>query len=353
MRNILSLAAPFALVATALNTSAQITFEFEDFPVAGDVIERYRDTLITFGPGGGGTGQTWDFSDADPMETIITTVSTPASTPYAAAFASSDLAMTTDGTSFLFFNAGPGTVIATGAAGDFLDDGQLLTVPFAPTLTGHQFPRVYGDHFTDTYALAVDANGAAFGVNMVRLHHRGEVHDTTDAYGEITTPIGTYDALRVRSTEYSTDSIWIRLFSFTPWTFLQAVRDTNTTYSWLAKETKLPVAEMTLDSLGAPASFTYSAIPPALVTHTPVRRDHGAHIGPIPASTQLTVYLEDGQRFRSGEVLAADGRRMATLLLGNTDRCTIDVQDWPTGMYQVRLWPHVDGPAVMIRAIVR
>jgi len=336
---------------TSLN--AQITFEYDDLVVPGDVVERYVDTIPVFGPGGNGASQVWDFSAAVPDETVVTTVSTPATTPYANSFTGSNVAMTNDGVNFLYFSSTPATLFATGAAGDFLNDGQQLVVPFAPSLTGHQFPRNYSDTFSDTYAFEVIASGAAFSVNSVRLRHRGSVRDTTDAYGQITTPVGTYDALRVKTTDFTTDTIWIRLFSFAPWTFAQALADTTLSYSWLAKETKLAVAEMTFDSLGAPARFTYSSVPPSITTGIADPGSAAPTIHPVPASAGFTVTLPTSERFSMVDVVSLDGRTVATQLVGTVDRIQFATEGWAPGAYLVRLWPRAGGLPKQLRAVVQ
>jgi hypothetical protein len=332
---------------------AQITFEYADLPVPGDVVERYVDTIPTFGPGGNGGGQSWDFSTAVPRVTQITTVSNPAATPYASSFVSSNLAMTNDGVNFLYFNSTAATLIATGAAGDFLNDGQQLVIPFNPTLTIHQFPRNYGDQFSDTYAFEVVANGAAFNVHSVRLRHRGSVRDTTDAYGQITTPVGTYDALRVKSTDFTTDSIWIRLFAFAPWSLVESLADTTVSYSWLAKQTKLAVAEMTLDSLGSAARFTYTSILPSITTGIAGRSGIAPSIHPVPTADGFTITLPSSGQFRLAEVVGMDGRTVTTHAIGTGDRLRIPTMGWAPGAYVVRLWPVANDVPYQLRAVIQ
>lgn len=332
---------------------AQITFEFTDLPVPGDIVERYVDTIPTYGPGGSGAAQVWDLTAAVPDETVITTVSTPATTPFASSFTGSNLAMTNDGINYLYFNSSAATLISTGAAGDFLQDGQQLVVPFNPTLTGHQFPRNYGDQFSDTYAFEVVADGAAFSVHSVRLRHRGSVRDTTDAYGQITTPVGTYDALRVKSTDFTTDSIWIRLFSFAPWTLVESLADTTVSYSWLAKETKLAVAEMTFDSLGAPARFTYTSIPPAITTGLGALGASTARIHPVPTRDGFMLSLEEAGIHDRVEVFSADGRSIVVASLAQLSSRWFDTSDWGSGIYLLRLWPAQGGAPLVLRAVVQ
>jgi hypothetical protein len=346
------ISAAIGMVST-LALHAQITFEYGDLPLPGDVVERYVDTIPGFGPGDNGVGQSWDFSTAVPHETRITTVSTAAATPYASSFGSSNLAMTNDGVNFVYFNSSAATLISTGAAGDFLNDGQQLVIPFNPTLTVHQFPRNYGDQFSDTYAFEVIASGTAFGVHSIRLRHRGNMRDTTDAYGQITTPVGTYDALRVKSTDFTTDSIWIRLFAFAPWSLVESLADTTVSYSWLAKETKLAVAEMTLDSLGSAARFTYSSIPPAISTGLGARGASTARIHPVPTRDGFTLSMEEAGMHDRVEVFSADGRSVVVASLAQLSSHWFDTSDWGSGVYLLRLWPSQGGEPVVLRAVVQ
>ncbi len=340
-------------VSLCIAGQCQITFEHDDLAVPGDVIERYVDTIPLFDAGGSGADQVWDFSAAITDEVFITTVTTLVATPYSSSFAGSNLAMTNDAVNYIYFNSTPASLVTTGAAGDFLDDGQNLVVPFNPSLLNHQFPRSFGDHFSDDYALAVEADGAAFSVNRVRLRHRGVVRDTTDAYGQITTPIGTYNALRVKTTDTSTDSIWIKLLSFTPWTFLQVTESNTTSYSWLAKETKLAVAEMTFDSLGVPARFTYTSIPPAISTGMVAIGETGVELYPSPAQDAFTIRLNGSRDFDHVEVFASDGRAMATVALGKRSTHTFDSSDWAPGVHLLRFWPSGEGAPLVMRVAVQ
>lgn len=333
----------FPIIAFALPATAQITFDHTDLAVPGDAVERYRDTIPAYGPGGPGPGQLWDFSMALTHETVTTTLSTVAATPYASSFASSNLAMTDNGADFAYFNNTVASSVAMGGAGDPLNMGMEIVAPFSDPLTAHQFPRTFGSSFTDTYGFQVEADGSAFGVHSVRLRHRGFVHDTTDGHGQLITPAGTYDALRVRSTDQTTDSIWIRILSFTPWTFFQAMADTSVTYTWLAKEGKLPVAEMTFDSLGAPARFTHSSVAPITTQVGAYQRASAIHVYPVPATDGFTLQLPPGVGYERAEVLAMDGRCMAIVPLRPGDRHAVPTRGWAPGMYAVRVWRR-DGP---------
>lgn len=339
-------------IAPGHELGAQIFIEAADMPVIGDVVVRYRDTIPVYGPGGSGPMQAWDFSTALLHDTLTTTVLAPAGTPNGGSFTASNLAMTNGDGSYLYFNLTPAAMFSTGAAGDLLGDGQNIVTVFSPALTLHDFPRTYGDHSSGDFYFEATAGGSAFGVHSVRLRHYGTVFDSTDAYGQLTTPVGTYDVLRAKSTSYNLDSLWFRLLSFAPWTFFDVIQDTSVSYSWLAKETKLAVAELTFDSLGNPNRFIYSSIAPDISTGIAMNDADAVSIAPQPAVDGFTLDLAAPARYRTAEVIAADGRVVRTIALVGMGRQWVPTADWPSGIHLLRLVPAGGGPPVVTRVAV-
>ena len=277
------------LTFLTLNLFGQITIVSTDLTSIGDVVTRYTDTIPTYGPGGAGANQTWDFSGAIQDTLATTSVVTTASTPFASTFNGSDYAMTGDGNSFLYFTHNGSNMITQGAAGDLLGTGEIIEAPFSNSLILHLFPRTYAGYFNDTYEFEAEADGAAFGVYRIRLTHSGHVYDTTDAFGTLITPTGTYDALRVKTTDYTTDVVEVQLSQFLPiWTNFTTVQDTSITYSWHTKEEKLAIAEFAYDSIGNPARFTWSSVPPVVTTGiADAGSDSVVVIYPQPAKDQV------------------------------------------------------------------
>ncbi|HHZ64971.1 MAG TPA: hypothetical protein EYN51_05655, partial [Flavobacteriales bacterium] len=136
----------------SISTFAQITVLSTDMPVIGDTITRNVDTLTTETEGPGGANQVWDFTGAAAHEVNATRVILPSTTPYAADYASSNMAMTNDNVAFIYFDAQTSYFNTTGAAGDLLNNGVIIKANFSPDLTVNQFPTDYGNNFIDTYA---------------------------------------------------------------------------------------------------------------------------------------------------------------------------------------------------------
>lgn len=355
-KQILPILAITAMTAPA--ALAQITYEFSDLPVIGDQITRYRDTMTVYGPGPAGPNQQWNFPSPVTHEELTTSVVTVGSTPYAGSFGSSNMAMTNDNAAYLYLNVNSSTMISTGAAGDLLQNGGNMVAVFNPTLTVHNFPRQYEDNGEDTYFFQVETidHGIPL-VHSVRLRHYGHVFDTTDGYGQITTPVGTYECLRVKSTDFTLDSVWIRLFPGPPFTDWQLSNDftgpgVSTSYSWLAKETKLAVAELTFDSIGDPKNFTWSSIPPdnppTGIADAPAQ---GLKVYPQPSHSHFSVEWNGAREFGVMELRSIDGRLVNSFPVADLDRLTVDVTPLPKGVYLMRML-RLDGSQGEVRRII-
>ncbi|MDB4655824.1 T9SS type A sorting domain-containing protein [Flavobacteriales bacterium] len=306
----------------------------------GDQVIRYTDTIPAYGPGGSGANQVWDFSGAIDDVTATTDVVSVASTPYSSNFGSSDYAMTGAADSYLYFTHNNVYMGTDGAAGDLLETGEIIEAPFTDPLVLHTFPRTYNSRFDDIYSFVAEADGAAFDVYRIRLTHTGQVFDTTDAYGTLITPTGTYDALRVKTVDFTTDNIEAVL---TPplipgfpliWIPVTTVMDTTVTYSWHAKEQKLAIAEFAFDSIGNPARFTYSAVPPVSTVGIDDMTSEAIVIYPQPATNQICLSGLDEKSNHIADVFTISGKQIRQNL--QLTDC-LDVSDLAPGVYLLSL----------------
>lgn len=273
---------------------AQITIVETDMAQVGDIINRNTDTLALVVPGNAGANQTWDLSNAVAHQTETTYAVAPSSTPFASGFSASNLALTTDNASYLYFTQNSSSLVADGIGGDLIGTGTPLVVPFNPSLLVQNFPLTYGSTFTDNYGMDVTTDGSAFGVSEIRYKRVAVVKDSTDGWGTVSTPDGTYSALRTKHIEYLTDSIWAKLFPFAPFQLFSSTNDTTVSYNWFAKESKLAVAELTVDSLGNPLQLTWFA--PTVGIENGISAQIEAKIYPIPANNELNISLAENEK---------------------------------------------------------
>lgn len=291
MKKLLPIILPF--FSLAVTAQSPISILSTDMAQIGDVINRKADTMtVLTGPGPAGPNQTWVMTNlSSSVNDEITSVVTVASTPYASSFSTSNVAMTNDNVSYIYMNRSNSTLTTQGGAGDLLLLGSIITAPLSPDLTLHNFPRNYNNNFSDNYATDITIAGSIISplVSQIRYKRIGVVKDTTDGWGTITTPVGTYNTLRVKRVDFSTDSIWIKPVFPPTWSLYSNKKDTSYSYTWLAKETKLAVAELGYDSLDQPKTFKWSLIPPLSVSIDENVSSLKSEVYPIPASDYINL----------------------------------------------------------------
>lgn len=328
----------FSALAVCLTSFAQITITAAHMPQLNDQIPRAQDTLTNHQPGPSGSNQTWVFLNNTVHNSPTTTVVTPASTPHASDFTSSNQAYTNDNTAYVYMNLTANALYSDGAAGDLLMNGDNIVTVFDDNLLLHNFPKTYGDVSTDFYKFDAQADGSSFSVNAVWLFHEGTVFDTVDGWGTITTPTGTYDCLRQKHIEHSYDSLLFRLLPppLGSWTTLSVARDTSVSYSWLALETKLNVAELSFDTLGNPKNFTWSLIPP-LTTSVENIDGSGVMIYPNPANDFVSISTPEPTENCNLNIWDSAGRLVRSTTTSSNTKISVEDLEQGIYLYELRL----------------
>ena len=311
--------------------SAQITIDQGDMPSIGDNIPRKSDTMTVHpGPGGSGPNQTWNFTNTSVFVlNENTSVVSVASTPSANQFNSSNLAMTNDNASYLYFNKSAQNFTTQGFSGDLLGTGVINAV-FTPALTLHQFPRTFGSTFTDTYGINVTIPGASINPLISQINYRRSsvVKDTTDSWGQLTTPFGTYDVIRVHSIDIHTDSI-LALPLFPPvWQLVSVTTDTTHSYSWLGKGGKLAIAEMSFDTLGLPKIFKWTELPGIGIGLSEIEQPFT--IGPNPFNDKILIKSDE---MGECEIVDAIGNRYPYQISQTGETAILNTEGLSTGIY--------------------
>ncbi len=313
----------------------QITIDQTDMPSVGDYIPRKSDTMtVLAGPGGSGPSQVWNFTTtSNYVISENTNIVSVASTPNGNTFNGSNLAMTNDNANYLYFNKSAMSFSTQGFSGDLLGTGVISAV-FQPDLTLHQFSRSFGSSFTDTYGIDVTVPGASINplINQIHFKRHSLVMDTTDSWGQITTPHGTYDVLRIHSIEVFTDSIWALPIFPPTWSLVSTNTDTTHSYSWVGKGAKLAIAEMSFDTLGLPKIFKWTELPGIGVGIDEV--DHKPFIYPNPSRGEVCV-----TNFHPSEIKVFDetGREIFVKKLGTTQGTTLYFEGTMKGVYFIEI----------------
>lgn len=247
------------LISCAMPSQGQITITLADFASIGDTVTNVYDSIVPVGTIVGGTGsQTWDYSNLqlDYMETIIYV--DPATTASAADFPTSTIATDNNGFAAYLYSDSAG-VVFQGISTDFFGTGTPLSLVYSPSQTVVEFPSTDGSGFTDTSAYNFQFSGATVGapIDSIGVNHRSFLTSTFDAYGALTTPSGTYQAIRQYIMEITYDSIMMRdpIITFGQWQLIDPIQlgapnpaiDTVYNYHWYSNGEDYPVLEMQTD----------------------------------------------------------------------------------------------------------
>lgn len=348
---------PFIALSLSVNiASAQITLTQADAPIVGDTITIARDTLpVGIVVGAAGTAaQSWNFSTLKTHSISIDSVVSPASTPAAASFTSSNLAI--DNGSFrTYLTSSSSKLIADGIHGDPMGAGLVITAKFNPVSTILKFPATHGNSFIDTTHFEVTFFIGQFGIDSGKISHYGYATKTIDAHGSLITPAATYSTtLRQYVNEETLDSIFIKL-SGQPWSLAPTTLtagfgypnnpqiDTTYTYSWYANGQRWPIAEVEVDTVGGMTKNANHKI-----KNTGVGVPHAIEIAgnldvfPNPASASFTINYASSAANERVEITLLNTLGQAVISKSKATVSgkyieTIDVQKLPKGVYLLRL----------------
>ena len=246
----------FSTVIGAFTTTAQITITSADITTAGNTLYQNNDTMPTVSIGNSGTSQTWNLSALNNHLQDTMHFMNPAGLPGASSFPSSNLGikMKQQGQNVnLFANISSSNLNALGfyATIDIAGNPASGAIKNNPAEIITNFPATYNTNFNNTYVskgtlyYGYDP-GIGFTIDSVRLVSHVTKTVTFDGWGSVTTPLGTYNALRVETLKWNTDTL-SAYNSFTGWFDVQNSMDSSKTYDWWANGVGFNLVSVTVD----------------------------------------------------------------------------------------------------------
>lgn len=235
---------------TALRGMAQISIIGEDMPVTGDTLRiSLTANLAGHDPSQTGAGYFWNYSDlqhdTQRVERFLNTNATPFIYQFIFNQNVANLAYPIDAIGFI-----PGIEITDAYIFYKKNAGSYLRAGYAATVMGLPLPMKF-DYPELLYTFPLTMNSPrdsslsnfslglpSFGYLSIERKRINEV----DGWGNLTTPFGTFEVLRIRSSVYERDSIYIDSIQ----TGLPIIRN-YTEYQWLAKEQGIPVLTITVE----------------------------------------------------------------------------------------------------------
>jgi hypothetical protein len=260
MKKLLLITSTFLFGALSIN--AQITITTADVATPVKVIYQSNDTVMTSGAivGSAGVSQTWN------MTALTTgTVDTLTFMSYAwnpdATFPTSNLIARQGLNNYIYLtNSASGlTVQGTRATADLGCGPRTLHQVNTPSEILMNFPATYLTAYTNNFRQVLQTvymgcdPGIGFTIDSIRQKSSQKKTVLVDAWGSLTTPLGTYNVIRSKETVVRHDTTDVMLFgTWNPFPGLpQVTADSTTGYTWWANGIGFPLVSMKLDSLGA------------------------------------------------------------------------------------------------------
>lgn len=294
----------FALVMNV--ASAQITINSADLPAAGDTFR----LSITTPPAGAdftltGPGYTWDFSQLNPQSQRVDTMLTLAATgqifsgyfgflyPSNLATKGSNLNIGAGGFGatgtdvFNFYNNVAASYSQTGIGATF--NNLPIPIAFSPRDVVYSFPLNFGDLDTSRSVYSIDLSGS------LGIYFKGKRTriNQVDGWGTITTPYGTRNALRVKTTVIESDSIHIDTIINIG---LNLPTTTTIEYKWLAPGEGVPFLQANTNNNGTVNQVIYRDYRRSLISVEELDAASGIEVFPNPVHGTINIRSNSGKR---------------------------------------------------------
>ena len=147
----------------------------------------------------------------------------------------------------------------------------------------------------------------------------------------ITTAAGTFDALRVKETKITVDTIDAHDALLYVWFFYKAKKDSVVTYYWYANDTGVPLVTATMDSLGAVKSVVWLASPLATLGVNEMAAASNINVFPNPAQNVISFNIDPS---KASLILVYDitGRLINSSPV-TADKVILNTSSFANGMY--------------------
>ena len=323
-----------ALLLSSKNNTAQITITDIHVVQSGRQVIQGQDSLPSSAmqPGLPGSNMTWDFSGlALHTEDTLNFVNTEW-TPYEAEHPTSNLAARMGDDMYMYLHKSSAGLFIQGISGDLLNTGTPIHVQTTPNETIVEFPLSYLNDYTSTSGQDLTIDGSLISplIDSLRVKTSRIKIVTVDAWGTLTTPMGTFDALRLNQTIQDIDSIWS--LSFGIWSLFDNSKSSSKNYTWWTNDAAagFPLVEMEYDTVsGNPTSVTYLKSTPTIgIQEAPETQ---VAVYPNPAKDRIGFSFKNDESFEI-QLFSAAGQKI-DLIRANDSFIQVDISNFSSGVY--------------------
>ncbi len=325
----------FGALFMATGTFAQITVTENDLIQVSDVVEQAYDQSTTINHTSGGTDLTWNYDQLVEDSAGVLNVGKPSWATGGANFPNANLyGDNNSGQGNVFFRKDASALDLLGLYGDITGNGNDQAVYFASQNRVTPLPLTYGTTDQNSYVLDFTFEpGQQF--DSIRVKQEADQDFEADAWGELTTPLGTFDAIRLMKKEVSVDSVWGYVGGFEQ--LLEDSKDSTYTYSFFTDDSSVryTLLEYDFNPMTQQVEGDIMWLKAKPTTSLTENSKEKFTLYPNPATNEVTVSTQAEQA--RIEILDMKG---TVVKRSNKDQLvhTIDVSRLEKGIYFVKVY---------------
>jgi len=328
--------------------NAQITINSSDFYSPNDTVRTsYLESLTGIDTNLTGVNTTWDFTALQPLSQTLDTFFSPSSTGtvYTIVFANpllpkylSSYAVKKD----IFSAPVPGVTIEDPWGFFKNKNDHLALVGFGATINGVKTPAKYDNldtiyHFPLNYG-DVDSCESYFELEIPSLATIKEWktrHNEVDGWGTLSTPYGTFPAIRIKSILNIKDSVY---YSGIPMEFNRR----EVEYKWLSTNEADLLLQITTRNMGT-ASIIYKDSMRTYLSVNELNVNNNISVFPNPTDKMITVSFNANTQLANTmlQIFDINGRLVVSKSLGDINqgehKTQINLENLTVGFYSLSI----------------
>ncbi len=354
MKKIITIIVALVCVITA---QSQIVIQPADMGGIGYSAIQVNDTLVdtvAIHTLAAGANLNWNFAGLHNSFMDTVNIVSPGSTPYASNFSTSNLAFTQSNQpgiyNYLYSDAS--SVVVNGQelpAGFITTTTPAEAVVLNPPQGYLAFPGNYMSYISGMthYKVTVDTSfhytylSLNVPVDTMQFRYTTQYTSTFDAWGNVTTPLGTFPCLRQAIVQHNTDSLFAfvdtTIFTqFIGWTNITVLTDSTLTYRWFTNWEGFPLVELNMDTTWTKPTNGWYLKASNSSTHDLSNMNAIIHLYPNPATDEINIINTTNEEVTI-EIYNSIGSKIGTQLL--TDKSSrIKTNTYTAGLYMYRVF---------------
>ncbi len=338
MKKTLLILSSFSFVITS--AIAQITITSNDITIPTHLVYQSTDTLPTVSVGSAGASQTWNMTalGQSTKDTLLfESYAWAPNTNYPTA----NLVIKQGSKSqFVYAISNSSSLSFLGNAGIANIGGNPTNINQmdSPTEISVTYPYTYNSSFNNNYRTKakfyygynVTVSGNTVMVDSIREYSSVKKTAVVDAWGSLTTPLGTYNVIRSKETKITHDTVDAYIHAISSWYNVQKTADSTTTYTFWANGVGFPLVTATMDSTGNVKSVQWLTTMPALGINE-YSSSLNESVYPNPAQNEIN-FVADASKQKAIKLFDVTGRLIDTFSVTN-ETTTINTSSYANGVY--------------------